>query len=121
MANPNIAVLASFTLESYANSIGSSVISTVVGNASGSGAVLEVFSAIFANIDGVASVDVTLDKVAADGAVVPIGYQVTVLPKRTEVLITNDWPVVLMEGECLRRQASVGGDAAYVVSLRKYS
>lgn len=121
MADPNIAALSNFKLESVANSIGSSAMSTVLANASGSGQVIEVYSGIISNIDGAAAVDITVDLVKASGAVVPIAYQVTVNPKTLEAVITGQWPVVLQEGDCLRRQAGVGGDAAYVFSYRRYS
>jgi hypothetical protein len=120
MANPNLASMASFYLEGVYGSISSSTQATLIANASGSGEVLVVFSAIFANIDASAAVEFTLDKFGASGTA-EIAKQVFIPVKDSEALITEQWPVVLMEGECLRRQAGVGGDSSYVISYRKYA
>lgn len=121
MSDPNIAALTSFTLESVIATTPSSAVGTILVNSAGSGQVLEVYSALFANVDGAVSVDVTLELVKASGTVAAVGYQIPVDAKTTEALITKDWPVVLQEGDWLRRSASVGGDVSYIVSYRKYS
>lgn len=121
MVNPNIAAVSSFTLESVVNSIASTAAATALSNAADSGEVLEVYSALFANIDGADSVDVTLELVKAAGAVAPLVFGITVDAQASEVVISKEWPVVLQEGDYLRRSASVGGAAAYTISFRRYT
>jgi hypothetical protein len=120
MSNPNLAAMAGYYLDNVHGSIASSANATLVANAAASGEVLEVYSAIFTNIDSTAPVEFTLSKVSTSG-VAEISKTISIPVKAAEALIQKDWPVVLKEGECLCRQAGVGGDSAYNVSFRRYS
>lgn len=122
MADPNIA---SSTATLYKKSVGAALTTTLTGtivaNASGSGVVIEVFSAYVANIDGANSVDITMDVRKNSGTAYKIANTVPLSADSTEVMITKDAPIVLQEGDSLRGGASANSDAEAVVSYNEYA
>jgi len=122
MADPNIAAS---TATLYKKSVGyaltNTLTGTIVANASGSGVVIEVFSAYVANIDGASSVDITMDVRKNSGTAYKIANTVPLPADTTEIMIAKDGPVVLQEGDSLRGGASANNDAEAVVSYNEYA
>lgn len=90
-------------------------------NAANSNKAIKIISIYAANIDGVVSVDCTLDiyNSATAGTGFPIVNTVTVPADATVVLIGRDAPIWLEEDRRLTVQASAGGDLTIICSYEE--
>ena len=125
MANPNIVNVATINgnvLSAAVNELASQ--SQIVTNAASSGKIFKINSLYVANIDGAASVDVTVrmfSQAALGGTATAIASTVAVAPDSTLVVITKDSAIYVLENQSMGIFASASGDAVFTCSWDEIS
>ena len=125
MANPNIVNVATINgnmLSAAVNELASQ--SQIVTNAASSGKIFKVNSLYVANIDGTASVDVTVrmfSQAALGGTATAIASTVAVAADSTLVVITKDSAIYVLENQSMGIFASASGDAVFTCSWDEIS
>ena len=125
MANPNIVNVATINgnvLSAAVNELASQ--SQIVTNAASSGKIFKINSLYVANIDGTASVDVTVrmfSQAALGGTATAIASTVAVLADSTLVVITKDSAIYVLENQSMGIFASASGDAVFTCSWDEIS
>ena len=125
MANPNIVNVATINgnvLSAAVNELASQ--SQIVTNAASSGKIFKINSLYVANIDGTASVDVTVrmfSQAALGGTATAIASTVAVAADSTLVLITKDSAIYVLENQSMGIFASASGDAVFTCSWDEIS
>lgn len=114
MAAPNIVNVATSTLETDVQAVGTSA-TAITTNAGASNKVYEVVSLVVSNIDGTNAADITVDLFRSSTAY-HIAKTVSVPADASLVVISKDNPVYLEEGDALRLTASATGDLEAVCS-----
>ena len=125
MANPNIVAVATINgnvLSAAVNELASQ--SQIVTNAASSGKIFKINSLYVANIDGSASVDVTVrmfSQAALGGTATAIASTVAVAPDSTLVVVTKDTAIYVLENQSMGIFASASGDAVFTCSWDEIS
>ena len=125
MANPNIVAVATINgnvLSAAVNELASQ--SQIVTNAASSGKIFKINSLYVANIDGTASVDVTVrmfSQAALGGTATAIASTVAVAADSTLVVITKDSAIYVLENQSMGIFASASGDAVFTCSWDEIS
>ena len=125
MANPNIVNVATINgnvLSAAVNELASQ--SQIVTNAASSGKIFKINSLYVANIDGSASVDVTVrmfSQAALGGTATAIASTVAVAADSTLVVITKDSAIYVLENQSMGIFASASGDAVFTCSWDEIS
>ena len=125
MANPNIVNVATINgnvLSAAVNELASQ--SQIVTNAASSGKIFKINSLYVANIDGAASVDVTVrmfSQAALGGTATAIASTVAVAADSTLVVITKDTAIYVLENQSMGIFASASGDAIFTCSWDEIS
>ena len=125
MANPNIVNVATINgnvLSAAVNELASQ--SQIVTNAASSGKIFKINSLYVANIDGAASVDVTVrmfSQAALGGTATAIASTIAVAPDSTLVVITKDSAIYVLENQSMGIFASASGDAVFTCSWDEIS
>ena len=125
MANPNIVNVATINgnmLSAAVNELASQ--SQIVTNAASSGKIFKINSLYVANIDGSASVDVTVrmfSQAALGGTATAIASTVLVAADSTLVVITKDSAIYVLENQSMGIFASASGDAVFTCSWDEIS
>ena len=125
MANPNIVNVATINgnvLSAAVNELASQ--SQIVTNAASSGKIFKINSLYVANIDGSASVDVTVrmfSQAALGGTATAIASTVAVAADSTLVVITKDTAIYVLENQSMGIFASASGDAVFTCSWDEIS
>jgi hypothetical protein len=114
MAAPNIASPATVIGKTATQAIGTSA-TAIVTNAASSGKALRITSLYIANVDGVATPNVTIDHFRG-GTARKLVQSIDVPPGAPLVAIDRDAPLWLEEGDALRLTASAAGDLEAVCS-----
>ena len=123
MANPNIVAVATINGNVKAAAI-LTTIGEIVSNAASSGKIFKVNSLYVANIDGTASVDITVNhysQAALGGTAIAIASTVAVAADSTLVVVTKDSAIYLLENQSMGILASAAGDAVYTCSWDEIS
>lgn len=123
MAAPNLINPTTITGKTTYLTLANTTETTLLTNAASSNKALRIVSIYAANIDGVVSVDCTLDiyDAATGGTGYPIVNTVTIPADATVVLVGKDAPIWLEENRRLTVQASAGGDLTIVCSYEEVS
>ena len=125
MANPNIVAVATINGNMLSGAVGDSTAqSQLVSNAASSGKIFKVNSLYVANIDGTASVDVTVrmfSQAALGGTATAIASTVAVGADSTLVVITKDTAIYVLENQSMGIFASASGDAVFTCSWDEIS
>ena len=125
MANPNIVNVATINgnvLSAAVNELASQ--SQIVTNAPSSGKIFKINSLYVANIDGSASVDVTVrmfSQAALGGTATAIASTIAVAPDSTLVVVTKDTAIYVLENQSMGIFASASGDAVFTCSWDEIS
>ena len=125
MANPNIVNVATINgnvLSAAVNELASQ--SQIVTNAPSSGKIFKINSLYVANIDGTASVDVTVrmfSQAALGGTATAIASTIAVAPDSTLVVVTKDTAIYVLENQSMGIFASASGDAVFTCSWDEIS
>ena len=125
MANPNIVNVATINgnvLSAAVNELASQ--SQIVTNAASSGKIFKINSLYVANIDGAASVDVTVrmfSQAALGGTATAIASTIAVAPDSTLVVVTKDTAIYVLENQSMGIFASASGDAVFTCSWDEIS
>ena len=125
MANPNIVNVATINgnvLSAAVNELASQ--SQIVTNAASSGKIFKINSLYVANIDGSASVDVTVrmfSQAALGGTATAIASTIAVAADSTLVVITKDSAIYVLENQSMGIFASASGDAVFTCSWDEIS
>ena len=125
MANPNIVNVATINgnvLSAAVNELASQ--SQIVTNAASSGKIFKINSLYVANIDGAASVDVTVrmfSQAALGGTATAIASTVAVAADSTLVVVTKDTAIYVLENQSMGIFASASGDAVFTCSWDEIS
>ena len=125
MANPNIVAVVTINgnvLSAAVNELASQ--SQIVTNAPSSGKIFKINSLYVANIDGSASVDVTVrmfSQAALGGTATAIASTVAVAADSTLVVITKDSAIYVLENQSMGIFASASGDAVFTCSWDEIS
>ena len=123
MANPNIVAVATINGNVKAAAI-LTTIGEIVSNAASSGKIFKLNSLYVANIDGTASVDITVNhysQAALGGTAIAIASTVAVAADSTLVVVTKDSAIYLLENQSMGILASAAGDAVYTCSWDEIS
>ena len=123
MANPNIVNVATINGNVKAAAI-LTTIGEIVSNAASSGKIFKVNSLYVANIDGTASVDITVNhysQQALGGTAIAVASTVAVAADSTLVVVTKDSAIYLLENQSMGILASAAGDAVYTCSWDEIS
>ena len=125
MANPNIVNVATINGNMLSGAVGDSTAqSQLVSNAASSGKIFKVNSLYVANIDGTASVDVSVrmfSQAALGGTATAIVSTVAVGADSTLVVITKDSAIYVLENQSMGIFASASGDAVFTCSWDEIS
>ncbi len=122
MAAPNIKSPSTVTAI-YGKTVGYAVTTSMaaaLSNGSSSGKVLKINSVYCANVDGIATADISLEHYNGTTGFA-IGKTIAVPANATQVLVTREAYVYLEEGQSLRAQASAAGDLELVISYEDIS
>ena len=125
MANPNIVAVATINgnmLSAAVNELASQ--SQIVTNAASSGKIFKINSLYVANIDGTASVDVTVrmfSQAALGGTATAIASTVAIAADSTLVIVTKDTAIYVLENQSMGIFASASGDAVFTCSWDEIS
>ena len=125
MANPNIVAVVTINgnvLSAAVNELASQ--SQIVTNAPSSGKIFKINSLYVANIDGSASVDVTVrmfSQAALGGTATAIASTIAVAADSTLVVVTKDSAIYLLENQSMGIFASASGDAVFTCSWDEIS
>ena len=123
MANPNIVAVATINGNVKAAAI-LTTIGEIVSNGASSGKIFKVNSLYVANIDGTASVDITVNhysQAALGGTAIAVASTVAVAADSTLVVVTKDTAIYLLENQSMGILASAAGDAVYTCSWDEIS
>ena len=123
MANPNIVAVATINGNVKAAAI-LTTIGEIVSNAASSGKIFKINSLYVANIDGTASVDITVNhysQAALGGTAIAIASTVAVAADSTLVVVTKDSAIYLLENQSMGILASAAGDAVFTCSWDEIS
>ena len=123
MANPNIVAVATINGNVKAAAI-LTTIGEIVSNAASSGKIFKINSLYVANIDGTASVDITVNhysQAALGGTAIAVASTVAVAADSTLVVVTKDSAIYLLENQSMGILASAAGDAVYTCSWDEIS
>ena len=123
MANPNIVAVATINGNVKAAAV-LTTIGEVVSNAASSGKIFKINSLYVANIDGTASVDITVNhysQAALGGTAIAIASTVAVAADSTLVVVTKDSAIYLLENQSMGILASAAGDAVFTCSWDEIS
>ena len=123
MANPNIVAVATINGNVKAAAV-LTTIGEIVSNAASSGKIFKVNSLYVANIDGTASVDVSVrmySVAALGGTATAIASTVAVSPDSTLVVVTKDSAIYVLENQSMGIFASASGDAVFTCSWDEIS
>ena len=125
MANPNIVNVATINGNMLSGAVGDSTAqSQIVSNGASSGKIFKVNSLYVANIDGTASVDVTVrmfSQAALGGTATAIASTIAVGADSTLVVVTKDSAIYLLENQSMGIFASASGDAVFTCSWDEIS
>tara|TARA_R110002126_G_scaffold152960_2_gene300200 strand:- start:971 stop:1336 length:366 start_codon:yes stop_codon:yes gene_type:complete len=114
MANPNLVNVTSITGESIQHALTTTLTDEILLAASNT--LVKVNSIIIANIDGSASVDVSVFITKSGGSPIAIASTVAVPADSTLVVIDKNTALYLEEGDNLEGGASAAGDAVLTVN-----
>ena len=123
MANPNIVNVATINGNVKAAAI-LTTIGEIVSNGASSGKIFKVNSLYVANIDGTASVDITVNhysQAALGGTAIAVASTIAVAADSTLVVVTKDSAIYLLENQSMGILASAAGDAVYTCSWDEIS
>ena len=123
MANPNIVAVATINGNVKAAAV-LTTIGEIVSNAASSGKIFKVNSLYVANIDGSASVDITVNhfsQAALGGTAIAVASTIAVAADSTLVVVTKDSAIYLLENQSMGILASAAGDAVYTCSWDEIS
>ena len=123
MANPNIVNVATINGNVKAAAI-LTTIGEIVSNAASSGKIFKINSLYVANIDGTASVDITVNhfsQAALGGTAIAVASTVAVAADSTLVVVTKDSAIYLLENQSMGILASAAGDAVFTCSWDEIS
>ena len=123
MANPNIVAVATINGNVKAAAI-LTTIGEIVSNTASSGKIFKVNSLYVANIDGTASVDITVNhysQAALGGTAIAVASTVAVVADSTLVVVTKDSAIYLLENQSMGILASAAGDAVFTCSWDEIS
>ena len=123
MANPNIVNVATINGNVKAAAI-LTTIGEIVSNAASSGKIFKVNSLYVANIDGTASVDITVNhysQQALGGTAIAVASTVAVAADSTLVVVTKDSAIYLLENQSMGILANAAGDAVFTCSWDEIS
>ena len=123
MANPNIVAVATINGNVKAAAI-LTTIGEIVSNAASSGKIFKINSLYVANIDGTASVDITVNhysQAALGGTAIAVASTVAVAADSTLVVVTKDSAIYLLENQSMGILASAAGDAVFTCSWDEIS
>ena len=125
MANPNIVSVVTINGNMLSGAVGDSTAqSQIVSNGASSGKIFKVNSLYVANIDGTASVDVTVrmfSQAALGGTATAIASTVAVAADSTLVVVTKDSAIYVLENQSMGIFASASGDAVFTCSWDEIS
>jgi len=125
MANPNIVSVVTINGNMLSGAVGDSTAqSQIVSNGASSGKIFKVNSLYVANIDGTASVDVTVrmfSQAALGGTATAIASTIAVGADSTLVVVTKDSAIYLLENQSMGIFASASGDAVFTCSWDEIS
>ena len=123
MANPNIVAVVTINGNVKAAAV-LTTIGEIVSNASSSGKIFKINSLYVANIDGTASVDITVNhysQAALGGTAIAVASTVAVAADSTLVVVTKDSAIYLLENQSMGILASAAGDAVFTCSWDEIS
>ena len=123
MANPNIVAVATINGNVKAAAV-LTTIGEIVSNAASSGKIFKINSLYVANIDGTASVDITVNhysQAALGGTAIAVASTVAVVADSTLVVVTKDSAIYLLENQSMGILASAAGDAVFTCSWDEIS
>ena len=123
MANPNIVAVATINGNVKAAAV-LTTIGEIVSNAASSGKIFKVNSLYVANIDGSASVDITVNhfsQAALGGTAIAVASTIAVAADSTLVVVTKDSAIYLLENQSMGILASAAGDAVFTCSWDEIS
>ena len=123
MANPNIVAVATINGNVKAAAV-LTTIGEIVSNAASSGKIFKINSLYVANIDGTASVDITVNhysQAALGGTAIAVASTVAVAADSTLVVVTKDSAIYLLENQSMGILASAAGDAVFTCSWDEIS
>lgn len=123
MAAPNLINPTTINGKTTYLNLSSTTETALLTNAASSGKALRVTAIYAANVDGVVSVDCTLDiySSATAGTGYPIVNTVTIPADATVVLVGKDAPIWLEEDRRLTVQASAANDLTIICSYEEIS
>ena len=125
MANPNIVNVATINGNMLTAAVGTgSPDTSIVSNATSSGKIFKINSLYVANIDGTASVDVSVrmySQAALGGTATAIASTIAVAADSTLVVITKDSAIYVLENQSMGIFASASGDAVFTCSWDEIS
>ena len=123
MANPNIVAVTTINGNVKAAAV-LTTIGEIVSNAASSGKIFKINSLYVANIDGTASVDITVNhysQAALGGTAFAVASTVAVAADSTLVVVTKDSAIYLLENQSMGILASLAGDAVFTCSWDEIS
>ena len=123
MANPNIVAVATINGNVKAAAV-LTTIGEIVSNAASSGKIFKINSLYVANIDGTASVDITVNhysQAALGGTAIAVASTIAVAADSTLVVVTKDSAIYLLENQSMGILASAAGDAVFTCSWDEIS
>lgn len=121
MTAPNLLALTTVTAKSFQAELTNTTTTDLLTNAAASGKLLEVTSILVANIDGSASVDVTISIIKSGGSFKQIAHTVPVAADSTYVASDKNTPIYLEEGDLIEGGASANGDAVITINYLEKS
>lgn len=121
MAAPNLLALTTVTAKSAQADLTTTLTTDILTNSAASGKVFKVESIFVANVDGAASVDVTIGIIKSGGSVKMIANTVPVAADSTMVLSDKNTPIYLEEGDLIEGGASAASDAVITINYLEMS
>jgi len=121
MAAPNLVNVSTITAKSVQATLGTTVTTEILANASSSNKVFKINSIIIANIDGSNSADATVAITKSGGSPIKIASTIAVAADSTLILIDKNSSLYLEEGDNIEAGASAASDLTITINYEELS
>jgi len=120
MANPNIINVSAIYGNSSFTALSTTSVTSIVSNAASSGKVYKINSLMAANVDGSATVDITINvysnATAGSGTAYAVASTISVPADATLVVISKDNAIYLLENQSIGAIAGTANDLVVTCS-----
>jgi len=124
MANPNIVNVATIYGNTSSTDLSTTIATSIVNNAAGSGTVLKINSIVVANVDGTSAADITINVYSQDdlgGTAYALASTIAVPADASLIVVDKSTSFYLLEDQSIGATAGTAGDLVVTASWEQIS